>query len=223
MLNSILNDSVSNINFLSVLICSICSIFLGVILALTHKYTSKYNKSFLVSISILPLLVEAIIIMVNGNLGTSIATLGAFGLVRFRSFPGTSKEILILFFAMTVGLSVGMGYIGFGFIITFLGSFFIILFNRIKIFNNTRERLLKVIVYDYLDYTSIFKEIFENYAKNVELEQIKTLDNGYYNELNYKLTLNKNVNEKEFIDKIREKNEGLQIILSYPVINSVEL
>ena len=223
MLNSILNDSVSNIDFFSILICSFCSIFLGFILALTHKYTSKYNRSFLVSISVLPLLVEAIIMMVNGNLGTSIATLGAFGLVRFRSFPGTSKEILILFFAMTVGLAVGMGHIGFGFIITLIGSFFIILFNKIKLFNNTRDRLLKVIVYDYLDYTSIFKEIFEDYAKNIELEQIKTLDNGYYCELNYKLTFNKNVNEKEFIDKIREKNENLQIILSYPVINSVEL
>ena len=48
----------------------------------------------------LPVLVQMVIMLVNGNLGTSVAVLGAFSLVRFRSVPGTSKEMAVIFFAM---------------------------------------------------------------------------------------------------------------------------
>ena len=102
MLNSIFSETASSVELSSILLCSIVSIILGLGIAFTHKQTSKYNKNFLITISILPLLVQTIIIMVNGNLGTSVAIMGAFSLVRFRSLPGTSKEILSVFFAMTV-------------------------------------------------------------------------------------------------------------------------
>lgn len=93
MLNSILYEGVSSVDFVSILICTGVSIVLGLIIAFTHKFTSRGSKNFLITIAILPMLVETIIFMVNGNLGTSVAIMGAFSLVRFRSLPGSSKEI----------------------------------------------------------------------------------------------------------------------------------
>lgn len=220
MLNSILNNSVSSIDILSILICSFVSLVLGIILALTHKHTSRCNKSFLITISILPLIVQSVIIIVNGDLGTSIATLGAFSLVRFRSLPGTSKEILIVFFAMTIGLANGMGYVVFSAIITVLGCICIFLFNKVKLFNNTNEKILKITIPENLDYTNIFDEEFNKYTKSVELEQVKTTNMGSLFELSYKVILNKNINEKEFIDDLRIKNGNLKIILSHPIMNN---
>lgn len=224
MLNSILNDTTSSLNILSVLICSVVSLILGIILALTHKYTSKYNKSFLITISILPLLVQYVILMVSGDLGTSIATIGAFSLVRFRSLPGTSKEILIVFFAMTIGLSTGMGYIAIAAIFTILGCISILLFNKINLFNNKNyEKILKITIPENLDYTNIFDEEFQKYTSKIELEEVKTINMGSLFELSYKVTLNKNINEKKFIDDLRIKNGNLKIILSHQLLNNNEL
>lgn len=223
MLDSILHDTVSNINILSVLICSLASLFLGIIVAFTYKYTSKYNKNLLITISMLPLMVQAVILIVNGDLGTSIATLGAFSLVRFRSFPGTSKEILIVFFAMAIGLATGMGYVVLAMMITALGCIFLILFHKTKFFNTNNEKILKITVPENLDYTSIFDTEFEKYTSSVQLEQVKTVNMGSLFELSYRIVLNKNINEKEFIDDLRIKNGNLKIILSHPLLNNSEL
>ena len=61
--------------------------------------------------AILPAVVQLAIMLVNGNLGAGVAVAGAFGLVRFRSAPGTAKEIGALFLAMAIGLATGMGYV----------------------------------------------------------------------------------------------------------------
>ena len=175
MFNSIFNGISSSIDLGSMLICVFCSIFLGLIVAITYKTTSRYSKNFLITLSMLPLLVEAVIIMVNGNLGTSVAILGAFGLVKFRSLPGTSKEILFVFFTMTIGLACGMGHIFYATIITFIGCFLILLFNKIDIFElNGSMKTLKVLMPEDLDYTSVFDDIFKKYTNKVEIEKVKT-------------------------------------------------
>ncbi|MBD9105579.1 DUF4956 domain-containing protein [bacterium] len=221
MLNSIFSETASSVELSSILLCSIISIILGVVIALTHKQTSKYNKNFLVTLSILPLLVQTIIIMVNGNLGTSVAIMGAFSLVRFRSLPGTSKEILSVFFAMTVGLATGMGHLVFAIIITIIGSLAIFILSKVALFNkNKKEKILKIMIPENLDYTNVFDDIFETYTEKVELEQVKTTNMGSMFDLSYRIILNENVNEKEFLDDLRVKNGNLKVMISHPIEES---
>lgn len=215
MLESLFNNTSGNIDLLSILICSITSIILGIIIAVTHMKTSKYSKDFLITLTVLPILVEAVMIMVNGNLGTSVAIMGAFSLVRFRSIPGTSKEILSVFFAMSVGLATGMGHLFFSIIITILVSSSIFLFSKTKFYNkDKKEKILKITVPEDLDYDKIFDEVFEKYTKEVELLQTKTINMGSLYNLTYKVTLNNNISEKKFIDDLRIKNSNLKIVLS---------
>lgn len=219
MLNSIfLNTDTNSIEITSLLICSIVSIFLGLIIALTHKHTSKYSKNFLTTIAILPLLVQTVIIMVNGNLGTSIAVMGAFSLVKFRSVPGTSKEILTIFFAMAIGLATGMGQIVFAIIITIIGSLMIFLLNNINLFNtNNKERRLKILISENLDYDNIFEDVFNKFTKKNELTKVKTVNMGSMFELNYNVILKDKVSEKAFIDDLRVRNGNLKITLSQEI------
>lgn len=221
MLNSLFSSTTSQVEISSILLCSLVSIILGVIIALTHKYTSKYNKNFLTTISVLPLLVQTVIIMVNGNLGTSVAILGAFSLVRFRSLPGTSKEILSVFFSMTIGLATGMGHLVFASIITIIGCIILLLLNKITLFDKDKqEKILKITIPENLDYTTVFDEIFNEYTKTVELEQVKTTNMGSMFDLSYRIILNKDINEKQFIDDLRVKNGNLKIILTHPLEES---
>ncbi len=221
MFTSIFENTTSSITFTSIFLCSMCSLALGIVLALVHKYTSKYSKNFLITLSILPLLVQTTMIMVNGNLGTSVAVLGAFSLVRFRSLPGTSKEILSVFFAMTIGLATGMGHILFAVFMTGVGGLFLVLLHASKIFNpNKQIKILKVTIPENLDYTTVFDTIFKKYTKEVELEQVKTTNMGSMFDLSYRITLKGGVSEKEFLDEIRIKNGNLKIILSHPLMES---
>ena len=151
-----------------------------------------------------------------GNLGTSIAIVGAFSLVRFRSLPGTSKEILSVFFAMAIGLATGMGHIFFATIMTIIVSLSIIVFNKFKFFDlNPNIKTLKIVIPENLEYTNMFDEIFEKYVKEYTLEQVKTTNRGSLFELKYYITFKPNINEKEFIDEIRIRNGNLKISLSH--------
>ena len=221
MLDSIFSSVSSTVDITEILLCIITSIVLGLIIALTHKKTSKSNKNFLTTIATLPLLISTIIIMVNGNLGTSVAVLGAFGFVRFRSIPGTSKEILAVLFAMTIGLVTGMGNLIYAAVITVIGSVVLFLYNALSLLNeNKYEKFLKITIPENLDYTEVFDDIFKEYTTNVELESVKTTNMGSMFDLKYRITLNRGVNEKKFIDELRVKNGNLKIILTHPIEES---
>lgn len=213
MFESIL-DSGNTLSTISVLICSFVSIILGIVIAIVHMIDGKYSKNFALTLAILPFLVSIVIMMVNGNLGTSVAVLGAFGLVRFRSIPGNSKEICSVFLAMAIGLAIGMGQIVFACFAILFSSIILIILSK-STFGRKRggERKLKIIIPEDLDYHGVFDDLFSKYTNKVELDKIKTTNLGSLYELTYKVELKNNVNEKEFIDQIRCRNGNLNIIL----------
>lgn len=219
MLKSIFDSTSStSIDVGSLLICFLVSIILGFMIAMVHRGTAKSSKNFLITVCLLPILVQSVMLMVNGNLGTSIAIMGAFSLVRFRSIPGTSREIIIVFFAMAVGLATGIGQIWFAVILTILGSGMIILFNKIRLFENS-EKVLKVLIPENLDYEEVFDDIFFEYTNKINLIKSKTTNMGSMFELTYSVVLKDNVKEKDFIDKIRMRNGNLKVILSSDIDN----
>ena len=170
MFNSILGSNLTLINFL---ICILTSFVLGLIVAIVHQKTNRTNKNFLSTLVVLPALVTIVILLINGNLGTAVAVGGAFSLIRFRSIPGTSKEILSVFFAMAIGLSVGTGYIAYAIIFTILSSLIILILNTFK-FGEGKSRILKISIPENLDYTEVFNDIFQEFLDNYELASAKT-------------------------------------------------
>ena len=209
MFESVISGTL-NIN--SACICIISAVILGLIISIVHMKTSRYSKNFIITLAVLPILVSVIMIMVNGNLGTGIAIAGAFSLVRFRSMPGNSKEIMSVFFAMTIGISIGAGYVFFATLITITVALMIILFYFINFGEDKNKyKVLDIVVPETLDYDNIFDEIFNKYANKCELLRIKTTNLGSLYELRYNVTLKEGCKEKEFIDSIRVRNGNLKV------------
>ena len=215
MFNSIIGN---NLTITSFLICMVVAITLGVVSALTHMYTSRSNKNFITTLAVVPILVSLVILLVNGNLGTSVAVLGAFSLIRFRSIPGNSREIIAIFFSMAIGLAVGTGYILFATLFTLIVSIFVILLDKLKFGESKKEMILTILIPEDLDYTNVFDELFEKYLKNNTLVSAKTTNMGSLFTLKYMIELKRDVNEKEFIDKLRVKNGNLKVALSHQII-----
>ncbi|MCI5647873.1 MAG: DUF4956 domain-containing protein [Fusicatenibacter sp.] len=219
-------EQTSVISVSDFLLCIGCSLLIGVILSFGYQFHTRYTKSFLVTLSLLPAAVCVVIMMVNGNIGTGVAIAGAFSLVRFRSVPGTGREITMLFLAMGAGLIAGMGYLGYALLFTVIMCSLSILYNSLDFGWRRREasyKTMNLTIPEDLDYTNVFDNIFQEYTNSCELVRVKTTDMGSLFRLTYHLTLKDAAKEKEMIDKLRCRNGNLEITISAQETAAMEL
>lgn len=210
----------TGMNFKSFVFCLLTALVLGLVLSLVHMYKTKCSQSFVITLSLLPAMVAVIILMVNGNIGTGIAVAGAFSLTRFRSQPGTAKEIGSIFFAMVIGLCCGTGYIGIAMIFTVTVSLLNILYLTIGLGSPSGNiKCLTVVIPENLDYTEIFDDLFEAYTKSAELCKVRTTNMGSMYKLKYEIVLKESSKQKEFLDAIRVRNGNLEVMLERAEIN----
>ena len=202
----------------------LCSIVLGAILALIHKSYTNSSKGFVITIAILPAIVQMVIMLVNGNLGTGVAVMGAFSLVRFRSIPGNAREINSIFMAMAVGLATGMGYLAAAALFVVMIGGISILFN-ITGFGETKllTKELKITIPETLDYNGVFDDLFDQYVKKQELIHVKTTNMGSLYKLTYRIVMRNPKEEKALIDDLRCRNGNLEITCGKVSYNSEEL
>ena len=222
MLNSLFSGlfdsaSIQVITVSNFLLCVGSALLLGLILAGAYVFKSRCSKGFVAALALLPAVVCVVIMMVNGNIGAGVAVAGAFSLVRFRSAPGTAKEILAIFLAMAVGLIVGMGYIGYAFLCTILFALISMLYDRLSFGSRKKDALYKslsITIPEDLDYTGVFDGIFRDFASEYELVKVKTTNMGSLFRLTYHLTLKDPAREKELMDQLRCRNGNLEISVS---------
>ena len=210
-------DLVSVISVTDFLLCLGCSLVLGLIMAFTYMYRTRYTKSFVITLALLPAVVCVVIMLVNGNVGTGVAVAGAFSLVRFRSIPGTAKEICTLFLAMGTGLIAGMGYIGFAVLFTLVMCAVFVLYNCLDFGakkNAATFKTFTITIPEDLDYSGVFDDIFAEFTRSHDLIRVKTTNMGSMFKLTYNVELRDAAKEKEMIDKMRCRNGNLEIAVS---------
>lgn len=210
-------DLVTVISVTDFLLCLGFSLVLGLVMAFAYMYRTRYTKSFVVTLALLPAVVCVVIMLVNGNVGTGVAVAGAFSLVRFRSVPGTAKEICTLFLAMGAGLIAGMGYLGFAVLFTLVMCVMFVLYNRLDFGSKKNSETFKIFaitIPEDLDYTGIFDDIFAEYTLSHDLVRVKSTNMGSMFQLTYNVMLRDVTREKEMIDKIRCRNGNLEITVS---------
>jgi hypothetical protein len=219
-------DPAMGVTLGSFLISITVALVLGALMAVVYCFRSQHSRSFVVTLALLPATVSVVIMLVNGNLGAGVAVAGTFSLVRFRSTPGTAKEITAIFLAMAVGLACGMGYPGFAALFAVLMCAVSMLYTLTNFGGKPKGRLrrvLRITVPENLDYPNAFDDLFARYTSNAQLTEVKTTNLGSLNRLTYELTLLREGTEKEFIDEIRCRNGNLEISMSYQAAESREL
>ena len=218
LFKSIFDSSSSNsIAVDSFFICFAVALVLGAILAVGYTIKGRFTKSFAITLAILPAVVCVVIMLVNGNIGAGVAVAGAFSLVRFRSAPGSAKEIVAIFIAMCSGLLIGMGYIAFAAIFTVIMAAILLVLNIVKIWNRTqpiKEKTLRITIPEDLNYTEVFDDIFKEFTSSCETVSVKTANMGSMFKLKYNIVLKDVSREKEFIDALRQRNGNLEIMIS---------
>ena len=209
MLNSILGTELTLTSFL---ICTGVSLLLGVGTALVAGYRSRSTQSLAVTLAILPAVVQAVIMLVNGSIGAGIAVAGAFSLVRFRFAPGTAREIAAIFLAMAIGLATGMGYVGLAALLFLILAGAMLALTAMR-FGQKEDagRILKITIPEDLDYDGLFDDLFERYTTAHTLEKVKTTNMGTLYELRYRITLRQEPVPKVFLDELRCRNGNLNI------------
>ena len=210
-------DLTSVISVTDFLFCLGSSLIIGLLMAFAYMYRTRYTKSFVITLALLPAVVCVVIMMVNGNVGTGVAVAGAFSLVRFRSVPGTAKEICTLFLAMGAGLIAGMGYLGFALLFTAVMCIMFVLYNRLDFGtkkNAATFKTLTITIPEDLNYSDVFDDIFSEFTKTHDLVRVKSTNMGSMFKLTYNVMLRDATREKEMIDKIRCRNGNLEITVS---------
>ena len=204
------------------LIATAVALLCGVIAAFAASYRTHVSKSFLITLVLLPAIVETVIIMVNGNVGTGLAVAGAFSLVRFRSVPGKAREIAAIFLAMTAGLASAAGYVAIALLFTVIASVIMLALSHIPI-QSERSLDLRITIPEDLNYTDMYEDIFREYTSYHKLKNVKTSNMGSLYRLTYNLRLKRAENEKELIDAMRCRNGNLEIVSSCRTGASEEL
>ena len=208
------------------LLCLAVSLALGLVLAATYTVRGEQSKSFVVTLALLPAVVCVVIMMVNGNLGAGVAVAGAFSLVRFRSAPGSAKEIVTIFLAMTTGLLAGMGYLGFAALFTLVMCAVLLLYQLLRFgeaSDSAARRTVKITIPEDLNYSEVFDDLWEVYTSECELIRVKTTNMGSMFRLTYNVTLRDRRKEKELIDALRVRNGNLEITVSKRETHAAEL
>ena len=206
------------------LICILVSLATGAFIAFAASRRSRLSKSFLLAIFLLPPVVQTVIMMVNGSIGTGIAVMGAFSLIRFRSAPGTAREIVAIFTAMAAGLASAAGYITLAILFTLIIGFIIIVTSYINLKErDDLERELRITIPESLNFEHEFDDIFKQYTSSYRLLTVKTTNMGSLYKLKYLVQLKSTEGTKSFIDELRCRNGNLEISVTLPVTERNEL
>lgn len=204
------------------LICAGCALLCGIIAAVAASFRSHTTKSFIVSLILLPAIVQTVIMMVNGNVGTGVAVMGAFSLVRFRSVPGKAKDIVSIFLTMTAGLACASGYVGIAILFTVIVSLGMVITVLFPV-KSEKALDLRITVPETISFEGAFDEVFEEFTKNHTLVSVKTTNMGSLYRLQYRIELKDSGKMKEFIDSLRCRNGNLEISVSVASQGAEEL
>jgi hypothetical protein len=208
----------------NLILCTVCSIAFGLAIAAVYMYKNQYSKSLAMTLALIPATVQIVIMLTSGNIGAGVATAGAFNLVRFRSLPGKARDIGSLFFAMAIGLVMGMGYLFYAFVFLLLISAASLLLTRFRFGQSGADtRTLRILIPENLDYDGLFSDIFSTYTNSAELQSVKNTNMGSLYELTYSLRMKSASMPKAFIDELRCRNGNLNILLSREQRNGEEL
>lgn len=199
------------------LINMIFGLVAGVLIAISYAFAHKeknYSKQFVITLLLLPIVMTVVIPLISTDLKKAVSLAGIFALVRFRSIPGDSKDILYVFFTLAVGIAIALNYYIAGFVLVILVSIIFIFMQRK--FSVQQNEILKITIPEDMNYKGAFDDIFEKYLTSYKLKNVKTTNMGTLFMISYSIRPKQDADIKAFIDEIRTRNGNLTVIVAEP-------
>lgn len=106
---------------INVLYSLIWSFVLSSIIAITHKITYTgplYPRNFFQAIALGSIVAAMVMMAIGDSLARGLGAFGALAIIRFRTRIQDARNIIFIFAALSVGLSIGV----FGYTVSFVGT-----------------------------------------------------------------------------------------------------
>ncbi len=218
--------------YIAIVLVILVALLLGLLIALGYWFINRnsfMNKQVAIAIVVIPASLSIFMALFNlratelaVSFGASILVSGLF-ITRFRSAPVEILDLALISLSTFVGLGAGLGYISYAAIgaIVVIGAYVGV--SHIKLFKHDNcEKDVRILVPESLDYEHLFDDIFKQYCVRKTLVKTKTIDYGQLFELRYIVKFKNNINEREFIDKIRILNGNMMVIVAARNLNVVQ-
>ncbi|MDO5847542.1 MAG: DUF4956 domain-containing protein [Methanocorpusculum sp.] len=114
ILSSDLIDSISAFSLTDMVICMVLAFIVGLFIVFIYKKSFSgvmYSSGFVISLVAMTLITTMIILAIGSNLILSLGMVGALSIVRFRSAIKDPLDIIYIFWAISVGIVLGAGFI----------------------------------------------------------------------------------------------------------------
>ncbi len=189
----------------------------GIIIAAGYVWANrnqKFSKNFVITVLLMPAIMTVIIPFIASDLKKTLSLAGIFALVRFRSVPGDSKDILYVFFSLSTGVIIGLNSYFVAFALVFVVTILFILLSLL--WKVEDKQILKITIPEDMNYKDVFNDIFEKYLEKYDVKNVKTSNMGTLFTISYWVQPKKEMDAKAFIDELRTRNGNLNIILENP-------
>ncbi|MDQ0359655.1 DUF4956 domain-containing protein [Breznakia pachnodae] len=219
MLDTILNLNINDttLSVSTVLMLIGIAFILGFMISLTYMKTSKnyHSENFAVTLMLLPVLMSTIILLIGNNVAGAFSLAGIFSVIRFRSAPGSSKDIVYILFCVGSGLACGIQIPIYGVMFTIIVCTAVIILDKVDYGKrNSKNMQLTILVPEDLNNEHVFDDVLKRYTRQFRLSRMRTKDFGSVYELTFQLTILNNSEKHEMIDELRCRNGNLNISLS---------
>ena len=159
IINLYSNESITTTTIITVLLMVL---FLGVYEFFVYRFISHrsfYNKSFNITISVLPFFISTIILCLQSNIIITLGTIGALAIIRFRTAIKDPVDMLYLLWSVYIGIICGCQLYEVGVLTSILVTIVLVLLEHV----NFGRRPFVLILHSNSD---IEKDVVESFEKD---------------------------------------------------------
>lgn len=127
------NESITTVTIISVLMMVL---FLSVYEFLVYRFVSHrsfYNKSFNITIAILPFFISTIILCLQSNIIITLGTIGALAIIRFRTAIKDPVDMMYLLWSVYIGIICGCQLYEVGVLTSILVTILLVVLDHINL------------------------------------------------------------------------------------------
>ena len=132
IINTYSNEGITTTTILSVLLMVLMLAVYEFIIYRFVSHRSFYNKSFNITIAILPFFISTIILCLQSNIIITLGTIGALAIIRFRTAIKDPVDMLYLLWSVYVGIICGCQLFEVGVLTSIIVTIVLLVLEHIK-------------------------------------------------------------------------------------------